>query len=151
MAYETQGFVYFHAVLDTRIFFFSVKKFYFLLSFQTEMENPWQVNSIEAFAYLKCPECDFDSKAESSFKSHAVKTHPLSHVFFGNATVDNNTQVTILKYDPNDIDNYIQENYEELQLVTTNLLGKNIRQLSARNKLQEGRLFTTTFDIFCIG
>ena len=90
------------------------------------MENPWQVNSIEAFAYLKCPECDFDSKAESSFKSHALKTHPLSHVFFGNATVNNDTKVTILKYDPNDIDNYIQENYEELQLVTTNLLGKNI-------------------------
>ena len=84
------------------------------------MENPWQVNSIEAFAYLKCPECDFDSKAESSFKSHAIKTHPLSRVFFGNAMVDNDTKVTILKYDPNDIDNHIQENYEDLQLTSTN-------------------------------
>ena len=90
------------------------------------MENPWQVNSIEAFAYLKCPECDFDSKAESSFKSHALKTHPLSHVFFGNGTVDNDTKVTILKYDPNDIDNYIQENYEELQLASTNSFGIDI-------------------------
>ena len=87
------------------------------------MENPWQVNSIEAFAYLKCPECDFDSKAESSFKNHAVKTHPLSQVFFGKASVDNDTKVTILKYDPNGIDNHIQENYEELEFDTESVIG----------------------------
>ena len=87
------------------------------------MENPWQVNSIEAFAYLKCPECEFDSKAESSFKSHAVKTHPLSRVFFGKTMIDNDTKVTILKYDPNHIENNIQENHEELDFDTNNVIG----------------------------
>ena len=120
MDYEPQGYVYSHAVVEIRTLFSLQRNYIFCFSFQTEMENPWQVNSIEAFAYLKCPECDFDSKAESSFKSHAVKTHPLSHVFFENATIDNDTKVTVLKYDPNDIDNYMQENNEELQLASTN-------------------------------
>ena len=89
------------------------------------MENPWQVHSIEAFAYLKCPECEFDSKAESSFKNHALKTHPLSQVFFGKAAIDNDTKVAILKYDRNDTQDYIQENYKELQLGSKKLLGIN--------------------------
>ena len=55
------------------------------------MVNPWKVNSIDAFSYLKCPECEFDSKAESKFKNHAIKNHPLSHVFFGN---DNTNKVS---------------------------------------------------------
>ena len=49
------------------------------------MENPWKVNSIDAFSYLKCPECEFDSKAESKFKNHAIKNHPLSLVLFENS------------------------------------------------------------------
>ena len=44
--------------------------------------NPWQVESIEAFAYLKCPECVFDCKEEVIFQDHAVENHPLSNVLF---------------------------------------------------------------------
>ena len=77
------------------------------------MENPWKVNSIDAFSYLKCPECEFDSKAESYFKRHAIKNHPLSHVFFGNDTIDDNTSITILKYNPNDIEKNIQETIKQ--------------------------------------
>ena len=44
--------------------------------------NPWQVESIEAFAYLKCPECVFDCKEEVIFQNHAVENHPLSNVLF---------------------------------------------------------------------
>ena len=44
--------------------------------------NPWQVESIEAFAYLKCPECVFDCKEEVIFQNHALKNHPLSFVLF---------------------------------------------------------------------
>ena len=89
------------------------------------MKNPWKVNSIDAFSYLKCPECEFDSKAESYFKRHAIKNHPLSHVFFGNDTIDNYTSVTILKYNPNDIEKYLHENHEDLQITSTNLFEVN--------------------------
>ena len=44
--------------------------------------NPWQVNSIDAFNCLKCPECMFFSQAEIDFKDHAMKNHPLSNEFF---------------------------------------------------------------------
>ena len=46
-------------------------------------KNPWKVKSIQAFACLKCPECDFDTKEESFFQEHAVEKHPSSFVFFG--------------------------------------------------------------------
>jgi hypothetical protein len=40
--------------------------------------NPWQVDSLEAFTCLKCPECTYFSKEESTFKNHATENHPLS-------------------------------------------------------------------------
>merc|ERR1712051_182234 len=45
-------------------------------------ENPWQVHSIQAFSYLKCPECTFDTKKEDTFQNHATQNHPLSYVLF---------------------------------------------------------------------
>ena len=45
--------------------------------------NPWQVDSIRAFSFLKCPECTFDTKEEESFQDHALENHPLSIVLFG--------------------------------------------------------------------
>ena len=45
-------------------------------------ENPWQVHSIQAFSYLKCPECTFDTKKEDTFQDHATANHPLSYVLF---------------------------------------------------------------------
>ena len=44
--------------------------------------NPWQVESIQAFSCLKCPECDFDTKGENLFENHAKENHPLSLVLF---------------------------------------------------------------------
>ena len=52
------------------------------------MDNPWQVNSIQAFSCLKCPECVFDTKEENNFKNHALDNHPLSFVLFGKNEVD---------------------------------------------------------------
>ena len=46
-------------------------------------KNPWKVKSIQAFAFLKCPECDFNTKEETFFQDHAVEKHPLSFVLFG--------------------------------------------------------------------
>ena len=45
--------------------------------------NPWKVESIKAFYYLKCPECKFDTKEESSFQDHAIENHPMSYELFG--------------------------------------------------------------------
>ena len=33
--------------------------------------NPWQVESILAFYVLKCPECEYNTKAEGNFVHHA--------------------------------------------------------------------------------
>ena len=46
-------------------------------------DNPWQVESIQAFYWLKCPECPFHTKEENHFEIHASKNHPLSYVYFG--------------------------------------------------------------------
>ena len=45
--------------------------------------NPWQVDNIWAFSCLKCPECEFYSKEEENFQSHAMANHPGSAVLFG--------------------------------------------------------------------
>ena len=49
--------------------------------------NPWKVESIKAFYYLKCPECNFDTKEESSFQDHAIENHPMSYELFGKKSV----------------------------------------------------------------
>ena len=49
--------------------------------------NPWQVESIEAFYFLKCPECTFYAKDDKAFHLHAVENHQLSFVFFGKPEV----------------------------------------------------------------
>ena len=45
--------------------------------------NPWQVDSVQAFSFLKCPECTFEIQEEHFFQVHAVENHPLSFVLFG--------------------------------------------------------------------
>ena len=52
-------------------------------------ENPWQVDSIQAFYYLKCPECEFSSKEENLFQNHALQKHPKSSVLFGKEKLEN--------------------------------------------------------------
>ena len=46
--------------------------------------NPWQVESIDEFYFLKCPECMFFSQEENDFRGHAIENHPLSNTLFGN-------------------------------------------------------------------
>ena len=49
--------------------------------------NPWQVDSLQDFLYLKCPECTFDTQEDLCFQDHAIENHPLSFVFFGETFV----------------------------------------------------------------
>ena len=54
----------------------------FYFKFQMAV-NPWQVESVQAFSFLKCPECTFEIQEEHFFQVHAVENHPLSFVLFG--------------------------------------------------------------------
>ena len=51
------------------------------------MDNPWQVDSIQDFAFLNCPECSFKTKTEDFFQEHAVTSHPMCFVLFGQTDV----------------------------------------------------------------
>ena len=53
-----------------------------------DVDNPWQVESIEAFYVLKCPECTFYTKNDKGFYDHAVKNHHLSVSLFGKPKVE---------------------------------------------------------------
>ena len=65
--------------------------------------NPWQVDNIQEFYFLKCPECNFVHKEESDFQNHAVENHPLSIVFFGDSPDIKMEEITI-------IDDFNEEN-----------------------------------------
>ena len=52
-----------------------------------QLENPWKVESIQNFSYLKCPECTFFTKEEKDFEIHAVANHPLSAALFDKTMV----------------------------------------------------------------
>ena len=76
------------------------------------MYNPWQVDSIQAFSILKCPECFFDTKDENKFEDHAVANHPMSYVLFGKSEKDiNHSSVTVQasKFDKEGTEKYLQE------------------------------------------
>ena len=80
------------------------------------MDNPWQVDSIKAFACLKCPECAFNTNIENNFTDHAVENHPLSFVLFGKSE-----EVTKVKMEENtdnswSIFSYMNENVEPIQV-----------------------------------
>merc|ERR1712051_683966 len=38
-------------------------------------ENPWKVYNLQEFLRFLCPECNFLSKDENEFHSHAIKNH----------------------------------------------------------------------------
>ena len=67
------------------------------------MDNPWQVDSIQSFSCLKCPECFFDTKDENKFEDHAMANHPMSYVLFGNSEKDiNHSSITSIEGDLKD-------------------------------------------------
>ena len=74
--------------------------------------NPWRVDSILEFSFLKCPECTFNTKEEDTFQYHATENHPLSFVLFGKT----------LNEDDNNLD---QEVKSENDFVTTEDLPEN--------------------------
>ena len=57
--------------------------------------NPWEVDSIQAFWHLKCPECTFFTAEENYFENHAVANHPLSAVLFEKTKTIRSNEVNI--------------------------------------------------------
>ena len=103
---------------------------------KTVLKNPWNVESIQYFSCLKCPECAFFTKEENYFENHAIKNHPLSAVFFDKKISDqkhfeeiedkgknkilvdvNHIDVEYIKKEPNDQDN---SEYDPLDFSDTN-------------------------------
>ena len=58
------------------------KSQYFLFTGIMMVENPWLVDSIEAFSFFNCPECHVKTKDKNFFQGHALQNHPLSFEFF---------------------------------------------------------------------
>jgi hypothetical protein len=50
-------------------------------------QNPWQVDSVQAFVYINCPECSFKTKEEGFFQDHAVASHPMCFPLFGHTDI----------------------------------------------------------------
>ena len=66
--------------------------------------NPWQVDSLQDFLFLKCPECAFDTQEEENFENHASENHPLSFAFFGK---------TFMKEESVNLDKIYTEDYKD--------------------------------------
>ena len=64
--------------------------------------NPWQVESIQSFSCLKCPECDFYTKKENLFENHATENHPLSLVLFDKECFKSETCEDNINSEPTD-------------------------------------------------
>ena len=63
-------------------------------------QNPWAVDSIKAFYFLKCPECDFDTKEDNLFENHATENHPLSFVLFDKKYLEEDFDNTMIASGP---------------------------------------------------
>ena len=92
--------------------------------------NPWQVDSVESFSYLKCPECLFDTKEKTCFQNHAIENHPLSHVLFGKK----GNNLVILDFDPNGFDSKLNENSNKAQFLTNLMETSKLDELPTKIK-----------------
>ena len=92
-------------------------------------DNPWQVESIEAFYFLKCPQCLFFTQKDSSFYHHAVENHPLSLILFGKPTIEIINPLEILdlpvKIETPENSSEVKNNENSLE-VDENSFGKTI-------------------------
>jgi hypothetical protein len=78
--------------------------------------NPWQVESIQEFSCLKCPECGFDTKEENLFENHATENHPLSFVFFVKKLNEEEFNKNVVKEEPISDSSDMEENGDDEKL-----------------------------------
>ena len=104
--------------------------------------NPWQVESIEAFYFLKCPECTFYAKDDTAFHLHAVENHQLSFVFFGKPEVKILTPEEILDLPEKSCE--IEDN-ETLSEKTLQTIANDSNVQIESEKLKSDKLFSCKF------
>ena len=88
--------------------------------------NPWQVDSLQDFLFLKCPECTFDTQEEENFENHASENHPLSFVFFGK---------TFMKEENVNLDESYSEDYKDPLIINGEI--KNQSDMTPSENLPE--------------
>jgi len=69
--------------------------------------NPWEVDSTQAFWHLICPECTFFTAEEKYFENHAVANHPLSSVLFEKTKTIRSNEVNIKEEVVDNVDHVI--------------------------------------------
>ena len=108
-------------------------------------QNPWAVESIQAFYFLKCPECDFDTKEENSFENHATENHPLSLVLFDKQSLKNDFDAIKIKEEPfSHFDTQISHTAENS--LTNNQFSPSCYKNDFRNSSEMENYSTEDFD-----
>ena len=74
-------------------------------------ENPWNVDSVNVFYFLKCPECIFDTQEEYSFRDHAIENHPLSFALFHKQSAEEENEENYENYE--NFDSMVCDNYDQ--------------------------------------
>ena len=92
--------------------------------------NPWQVESLDAFNFLCCPECEYKSKEEEIFKSHALENHPQSSDFFGNPPIEIDVDIKVEQVEEPvqpkwDCDSCIEGNFNSLSEYVAHYMTKH--------------------------
>ena len=103
-------------------------KFYFQIKMAESQDstirplakNPWLVESVHSFLFLKCPECVFDTEYENeaTFEHHALENHPWSNVLFSDLINDSPITVENQILDSIKIENH--DNFEDSDIANEN-------------------------------
>ena len=85
-------------------------------------KNPWLVESVHSFLFLKCPECVFDTEYENEamFEHHALENHPWSNVLFSDMINVSPIAVENQILDSIKIENH--DNFEDSDIANENLI-----------------------------
>ena len=101
-------------------------------------QNPWTVESIQAFYFLKCPECDFDTKEENSFETHATENHPLSLALFGKKSVIEDFNTIDIKEEP--LSHFDTQNSYDYKESSTQNLFSQLSPICAQPKKKKEKI-----------
>ena len=87
------------------------------------IENPWLVDSIQAFSFFNCPECQVKTKDKNFFQGHALQNHPLSFEFFCSSS--KKTKETVTEVESLENKTKEDETLEQLSLPDSNSKATN--------------------------
>jgi uncharacterized Zn-finger protein len=113
----------------------------FPFSFQDKMtqNNPWEVESIQDFYFLRCPECDFDTKEENSFEKPSTENYPLSSVFFDKNSVNDIFNQDVIKIEPMS-DYERKDNFGDEKPLDTEFLPLHYPEISLTEKTEDSSM-----------